>query len=268
MPPPVRTRPRPEAVAVAVAVALVAAIGLLLRADSGRGQGPNRIVAPPAALARPHPAAAPGACAASGSRPRFQAATTRRVVALTFDDGPDRVTPRVLSLLHRAGQRATFFVVGRQIAGYEPTLRAMTRDGDAIGNHTWDHADVSAGDAAAAGELLWTSRAVRHATGRQPCVMRAPYGRTSPALVATAARQGMVVTEWNVDPQDWRSSSAAQTARAVLSALRPGAIVILHDGGPRARETLAALPRILRGLARRGYRSITVPQLLHLRRAR
>ena len=127
---------------------------------------------------------------------------------------------------------------------------------------------MSAGDAAAAGELLWTSRAIRRATGRPPCVLRAPYGRTGPGLVAAARAQGMVVTEWNVDPQDWRSPSPARTARAVLSALRPGAIILLHDGGPRAQETRDALPRILRGLRRRGYRSLTVPALLHLRRAR
>jgi peptidoglycan/xylan/chitin deacetylase (PgdA/CDA1 family) len=76
------------------------------------------------------------------------------------------------------------------------------------------------------------------------------------------------VTEWNVDPQDWRSPSPARTAHAVLSALRPGAIVLLHDGGPRAHETRAALPAILRGLKRRGYRSVTVPALLHLHRVR
>ncbi|MDP9344452.1 MAG: polysaccharide deacetylase family protein, partial [Actinomycetota bacterium] len=199
---------------------------------------------------------------------RFQSTTRRRVVALTFDDGPGPVTTSVLAQLRRARQRATFFVIGRQIAGREGVLAQMARDGDAVGNHTWDHVDVSGGDAAAAGELLWTSRAIRRATGRPPCVLRAPYGRTGPALVATARQQGMVVTEWNVDPQDWRSPSASRTARAVLSAVRPGAIILLHDGGPRARETRDALAPILRGLERRGYRSLTVPQLLHLRRAR
>lgn len=263
MPPP-RLRIRPSAAAVGAALLLACAIAMLLSAGSGRGQGANRLAAPPAVVAAPGPAPAPGSCAAAGRAPRFRASTTRRVVALTFDDGPGPATPRVLSLLRRARQKATFFVIGRQISGGEPTLRRMTRDGHAVGNHTWDHADVSAGDASAAGELLWTSRAIRRATGRQPCVMRAPYGRTGPGLIAIAARQGMVVTGWNVDPQDWRSSSPAQTARAVLSGLRPGAIVILHDGGPRGQETLSALPRILRGLKRRGYRSETVPQLLHL----
>ncbi len=265
MPPAPHRRLRPPALALGAALVLVSAIVLLLRADSGRGQGANHIVAPPPAAA-PRPAR--GACLTPpATAARFQAATTRRVVALTFDDGPSAVTTRIVAQVRRARQRATFFVVGREIAGREAALAQMTRAGDAVGNHTWDHADVSAGDAAAAGELLWTSRAIRRVTGRPPCVMRAPYGRTGPGLLAAARRQGMVVSEWSVDPQDWRSPSAARTARAVLSALRPGAIVLLHDGGPRARETLAALPRILRGLHRRGYRSVTVPQLLHLRRA-
>lgn len=266
MPPLPHPRLRPSAVALGVALLLVCAIVLLLRADSGRGAGSNVIVTPPPA---------PGAKLASGtclvpvrSAARFDARTKRKVVALTFDDGPGPATAQVLAQLRRARQHATFFVIGRQISGFAGDLRQAVGDGDAVGNHTWNHVDVSKGGPVAAGELLWTSRAIRRATGRPPCVMRAPYGKTGPGLVAAARAQGMVVTEWNVDPQDWRSPSAARTTRAVLSALRPGAIVILHDGGPRAQETVQALPRILRGLKRRGYRSVTVPQLLHLHRVR
>lgn len=266
MPPPPHRRPRSPAAALGAALLLVCAIGLLLHAENGHGEGANVILAPPPA---PGARLARGTCLVPAtSAARFDARTRRRVVALTFDDGPGPATARVLARLRQAGQRATFFVVGRQIASFAGDLRQAVRDGDAVGNHTWDHVDVSAGDAAAAGELLWTTRAIRRVTGRPPCVMRAPYGKTGPGLVAAARAQGMVVTEWNVDPQDWRSPSAARTTRAVLSALRPGAIVILHDGGPRAQETLRALPRILRGLRRRGYRSVTVPELLHLRRAR
>ncbi|MEP6952813.1 MAG: polysaccharide deacetylase family protein [Solirubrobacteraceae bacterium] len=266
MPPLRHPRLRPSVVALGVALTLACAIALLLRADSGHGQGGNRILPPPASAAvRP----APGSCLLPArAAQRFQSTTRRRVVALTFDDGPGPETAAVLARLRRARQHATFFVIGRQIAGREAVLAHAARDGNAVGNHTWDHVDVSAGDAAAAGELLWTSRAIRRATGEPPCVLRAPYGRTGPGLVAAAREQGMIVTEWNVDPQDWRSPSSARTARAVLSAVRPGAIILLHDGGPRARETRAALPQILRGLKRRGYRSLTVPQLLHLRRAR
>ena len=257
--------PRLPAIAFGAALALITAIAVLLHADLGHGEGSNVIVTPPPA---PSARLAPGTCLvpARGAA-RFDARTRRKVVALTFDDGPGPATARVLAQLRRAGQRATFFVIGRQISGYEGDLRRADRAGDAIGNHTWDHVDVSAGGAKAANELAWTSQAIRRATGRPPCVMRAPYGKTGPGLVAAARAQGMVVTEWNVDPQDWRSPSAARTTRAVLSALRPGAIVILHDGGPRAQETLRALPRILRGLKRRGYRSVTVPELLHLHRA-
>ena len=208
-------------VAVGAALLLLCAIALLLRADSGHGQGGNRILPPPAAAAAAAPAR--GSCLVPArAAERFQSTTRRRVVALTFDDGPGAVTASVLAQLRRARQHATFFVIGRQVAARAGVLARAVRDGNAIGNHTWDHADVSAGDAAAAGELLWTSRAIRRATGAPPCVLRAPYGRSGPGLVAAARAQGMVVTEWNVDPQDWRSPSPARTARAVLSALRPG----------------------------------------------
>ena len=266
MPPSPHPRLRLPVVAVGAALLLLCAIALLLRADSGHGQGGNRILPPPASAAA---APARGSCLLPArAAERFQSTTRRRVVALTFDDGPGTVTASVLTQLRRARQHATFFVIGRQVAARAGVLAQAVRDGNAIGNHTWDHADVSAGDAAARGELLWTSRAIRRATGAAPCVLRAPYGRGGPGLVAAARAQGMVVTEWNVDPQDWRSPSPARTARAVLSAVRPGAIILLHDGGPRAQETRDALPSILRGLRRRGYRSLTVPALLHLRRAR
>jgi peptidoglycan/xylan/chitin deacetylase (PgdA/CDA1 family) len=266
MPPLRQPRLRLPVVAVGAALVLVCAIVLLLRADSGRGQGGNRILPPPAVASV---APARGSCLVPvRTAERFASRTRRRVVALTFDDGPGPATAAILGQLRRAGQHATFFVIGRQVAPRAADLARAVREGNAIGNHTWDHADVSAGDAAAAGELWWTSRAIRRATGAPPCVLRAPYGRTGPGLVAAARAQGMVVTEWNVDPQDWRSPSPAGTAHAVLSALRPGAIVLLHDGGPNGQETRAALPAILRGLARGGYRSVTVPALLHLRRAR
>lgn len=266
MPPSPHPRLRLPVMAVGAALLLLCAIALLLRADSGHGQGGNRILPPPASAAA---APARGSCLLPvRAAERFQSTTRRRVVALTFDDGPGAVTASVLAQLRRARQHATFFVIGRQVAARAGVLAQAVRDGNAIGNHTWDHADVSAGDAAARGELLWTSRAIRRATGAAPCVLRAPYGRSGPGLVAAGRAQGMVVTEWNVDPQDWRSPSPARTAHAVLSAVRPGAIILLHDGGPRAQETRDALPSILRGLRRRGYRSLTVPALLHLRRAR
>jgi peptidoglycan/xylan/chitin deacetylase (PgdA/CDA1 family) len=205
-------------------------------------------VEPSAPPACPPPAAAPGA----GPR-----------VALTFDDGPSTYTARLLEELEALRAPASFFVIGRQLAGSEALLGRMLADGDVIGNHTWDHRDVSADGARAAVELQRTSAAIAAATGGPgPCWFRPPYGHTSPALEALAHGLGMQTVRWSVDPRDWSTAAAATIVERVLGAVRPGAIVLLHDGGGPRERTLAAVPRIVSGLRARGYVIVTVSELL------
>jgi peptidoglycan-N-acetylglucosamine deacetylase len=200
------------------------------------------------------------------TRPRqlfvTQANTRRRVVALTFDDGPSPYTPSVLRVLERAHVNATFFLIGRQVAGGAAFARRALRDGDVVGNHTWNHANLSGGGAAAAGQLRETNAAIERATGFRPCLFRAPYGSTSGALERVAAGLGLTTIQWNVDPRDWSLPGTGAIVSRVLGAVRPGAIVIMHDGGGPRQETVAALPQIIAGLHRRGYTLETVPQLL------
>jgi peptidoglycan/xylan/chitin deacetylase (PgdA/CDA1 family) len=98
-----------------------------------------------------------------------------------------------------------------------------------------------------------------------PCLFRAPQGATSPALIAEARRFGFTTVDWSVDPRDWSRPGANAIYDRVLSAVTPGAIVIQHDGGGDRSQTLAALPREIDTLRRRGYRFVTVTQLLGLR---
>jgi peptidoglycan/xylan/chitin deacetylase (PgdA/CDA1 family) len=142
----------------------------------------------------------------------------------------------------------------------------MLADGDMIGDHTWDHAIVTAGDRAAASEITKTAVAIRAATGGfQPCLFRPPYGASSPKLVALAHRLGFVVVQWNVDPRDWSTPGTNAIYDNVTSNARDGAIILQHDGGGDRSETLAALPREIATLKREGYRFVTVTDLLGLR---
>jgi peptidoglycan-N-acetylglucosamine deacetylase len=212
----------------------------------------------------------PTGCAARGESYRPTGSRNRRAVALTFDDGPGTYTPRVLDILRRTGAKGTFFVIGQQVSGGRAILRRTLREGHAVGNHSWNHADLSGGGI---GQLTITNAAIRRATGYTPCVFRAPYGAVSGRLIGQARSLGMLTIQWDVDPQDWArpGSGAIQAggpsggAARILGGTRSGSIVLMHDGGGPRDQTVAALPGIIATLRRRGYRLVTVPELLGLR---
>jgi peptidoglycan/xylan/chitin deacetylase (PgdA/CDA1 family) len=192
----------------------------------------------------------------------FHGPRDRRRVALTFDDGPDELTPRVLDLLARHGARATFFVVGWRIGIAEEELRRAVREGHEIGNHTWNHKPRGRGMYDLA-QLTCTSAAIHHATGIEPRLLRAPHGELTPGLRRAAGATGLQPVAWDVDPCDWSAPGADEISTRVLSGVRPGSIVLLHDGySPDAEATLTALERILEGLRADEYESVTVSELL------
>jgi peptidoglycan/xylan/chitin deacetylase (PgdA/CDA1 family) len=211
-------------------------------------------------------------CTAAGPEWVFHGARTRRVIALTFDDGPWYDTPQFLDLLEREHVVATFFEIGDQIAQYGQggaIERRMLRDGDMIGDHTWNYGgNVAAGGEDAVIQIREAAAAIRRATGGfQPCLFRAPGGNVTPALLRTARSLGFTTIQWDVDPRDWALPGVGEIESNVIDNAHSGAIVIMHDGGGNRSETLAALPRIIGALRRRGYDFVTVTQLLrsHLR---
>lgn len=183
-------------------------------------------------------------------------------VALTFDDGPGALTGSFLKVLAREDVPATFFVVGRGLAGREATVRRTLAAGHDVGNHSFTHANLKAADDAVADELSRTQDAIRGATGYTPCLFRPPFGVSNRALVALAGNQGLTSVLWSVYPQDTRRPAAKTIRRRVLDAVRPGSIVLLHDGGGDRSQTLAALPGIIRSLKSRGYTFVTLTDLL------
>jgi peptidoglycan-N-acetylglucosamine deacetylase len=205
-------------------------------------------------------------CTANGPSLVYDRPAAGRVVALTFDDGPWYQTAQFLTLLEHYGVTATFFEIGEQIAAYGhggAIERRMLADGDMIGDHTWSHPDVARAGAFARTQLVKAAAAIQRATGGfEPCLFRAPYGALSPALLKEARALGFTTIQWDVDPRDWARPGVSEIETNVLDNARPGAIVELHDGGGNRSETLAALPDIITTLRRRGYRFVTVTQLL------
>ncbi|MEZ5101289.1 MAG: polysaccharide deacetylase family protein [Thermoleophilia bacterium] len=193
----------------------------------------------------------------------LRAGSGARLVALTFDDGPAGDTAAVLDALARGHAHATFFVVGRRIAGNERLLWREASEGHAVGNHSWLHPDMRRlTDAQRRQQLSDTDVAIRQATGERPTLFRPPYGATSPDVNVLARHLGLLPVAWSVDTRDWAGLKARQIARRALSGARPGAIILLHDGGGDRRATVRAIPLILAGLAERGLVPVTLPELL------
>jgi len=193
------------------------------------------------APARPLPNAParyrPVGCQSHGDRP-FRSGPARREVAIGFDDGPSPDTAALVRMLARSHARATFFVIGDQVtARYRATLREELRDGDAIGDHTFTHPDLTrSGDVRA--QLADTLAAIRSQTGYTPCVFRPPYGDADASVVNLARSLGLATVLWDDDPSDYTQPGTREIERRVLAKVRPGAIIISHDGGgPRGPDT-------------------------------
>jgi peptidoglycan/xylan/chitin deacetylase (PgdA/CDA1 family) len=175
-------------------------------------------------------------------------------VRLTFDDGPNRTaTPQILDTLSAHGVTATFFVVGQMAAAHPALVQRESREGHVIGNHSWDHPDLtklSRGKVVA--ELQDTSDEIEQLTGAPPTEWRPPYGATNAAVEAAAADVGLSsMVLWTVDPRDWADPPATTVRDRVLAKVRPDSVILLHDG--TGANTPEALPMILDGLADQGY---------------
>lgn len=184
-------------------------------------------------------------------------------VALTFDDGPwPGHTESVLRVLRRERVRATFFMVG-SLAAERPDLVREVRDaGHVVANHSLTHpvepAFVEIPDRRVEAEIAQTAAALREA-GAEPTLFRPPGGSFDDDTILEAWRQRERVVMWSVDPHDWDASrTPKQIARDVLRRVRPGSIVLLHDGGGDAADTIAALPKIIRGIRKMDLRLVTL----------
>ncbi len=200
-------------------------------------------------------------CRRSGAGQVSRGPSGKRV-ALTYDDGPSTYTPAFLRELRRLGVPATFFVIGQQVSANAALVRSILRSGSMVANHSWSHPDMGAGGAAASTQLREANAAVRRATGFTPCLFRPPYGSTGADLVSRANAQGMTSVLWSVDSLDWRTPGTGSIVSTVLRQASGGAIILSHDGGGPRSQTLAAMPQIVRTLKARGYKFVTLTDLL------
>jgi peptidoglycan/xylan/chitin deacetylase (PgdA/CDA1 family) len=181
----------------------------------------------------------------------------RKLVALSFDDGPSEYTPEFLDALRHQGVPGTFFEIGQEMPSRESTMRRIMREGDEIGDHTMHHTELPG-----YAEIAPTAARIAAIAHFRPCLFRPPGGAVDSSVIAAAAEAGMKTIAWDVDPADWSTPGTDAIYSRIVDTAQPGSIILMHDGGGDRSETLAALPRVIDTLRSRGYGFETVTRLL------
>jgi peptidoglycan-N-acetylglucosamine deacetylase len=197
----------------------------------------------------------------------WEITTDEKVIALTFDDGPNPFyTPQILVLLKEYGARATFFVTGMQVQKYPELAKRQVQEGHELGNHMYSHPKISrlATDQIRQ-ELAQTERSIIAATGQKPPLLfRPPGGYIDQTVVDVAKHAGYIVVLWSFhqDTQDWKRPGVRKIVRKVVDHANGDDIVLFHDHGGNRGQTVRALKQILPSLQKQGYRFVTVSELL------
>ncbi len=235
---------------------------------------PRDPVTRPAEPALPTPAAAPvQAISITGSQPEAPAKisyTSCNVagpfLAMTFDDGPSaELTPKLLDILKQRDIKATFFVVGQNAAEYPDIMKRMVAEGHEVANHSWSHPSLtSLGAEGVRKQVQNTSDIIEKTTGTRPTLMRPPYGATSAALNKRFRDEyGLKVILWSVDPLDWKYRNSNRVMTSIVQGAHPGAIILSHD---IHATTVAAMPATFDALLEKGYKFVTVSELIAMDR--
>jgi peptidoglycan/xylan/chitin deacetylase (PgdA/CDA1 family) len=218
--------------------------------DGGSERG-NRVEVPPA----------------RGVEAVWRGPTTKRRVAITFDDGPDPVTtPQILAILEREGVVATFFLVGNRAELYPQLVRSIAAGGHEIGNHTFTHPRLDQmEEEQIRAELAQTTRVLERTARKRLRWFRPPYGRFNQMVLDVANQAGLRTAFWSVDSRDWEGHPPDIVSHRVAAGIAPGAIILLHCAAGTTGgfwPTPAALPDIIAFIRAEGYHPVTLTQLL------
>lgn len=196
-----------------------------------------------------------------------RANTSQKLIALTFDDGPESYyTPQILDILKEKGVSATFFVMGKQIRLFPEEMKRIVADGHAIANHTNTHPDIrKIWSSKVREEIIATQNEMQRVIGKRPHIFRPPYGAYTKSDVAILNEIGMKNIMWSVDTMDWSGTPADDILAIIHRDKSPGAIVLQHNFQSQTRQldgTVEALPRIIDELRAEGYTFVTIQTLL------
>ena len=190
-----------------------------------------------------------------------------KIIALTFDDGPDpEDTPQILDLLKQYHAKATFFVVGKQVQEHPELAKRQVAEGHELANHTFDHMYFNrrSSPEVIVRELRETQEAIYQVTGKKTYLFRPPGGYYNDRMIQICKKEGYLVVmwSWHQDTWDWNRPGVAKIVNKVLNNARNGDIVLMHDHVEGKSQTVDALKQILPELQKRGYRFVTVSELV------
>ncbi|MEL1135647.1 polysaccharide deacetylase family protein [Desulfitobacterium sp. THU1] len=185
--------------------------------------------------------------------------TQEKVLALTFDDGPDPLyTGYILDVLKEKNVKATFFVLGMNAQGNPELLKRISEEGHEIANHGYSHSYTPSKFVR---ELTRTDELLYELLQKRTTYYRPPGGIISESVLAGVKEQGHTLTLWSIDSKDWQNPGPPRIIQNVVKNSFPGGIILLHDGGERREQTIQALGPIIDRLREQGYRFGTVSEL-------
>lgn len=263
-----RTFRRRRLVAASTLLVLLVGGALLVRvvASGGEDDGPPVAVFRFSAVQPPQWLVQDTAVANAQQRLDFlsRGGDNRKELALTFDDGPTKYTRQILKILKKHGAHATFFQVGKQVREHpEITAQMASTPGVEIGNHTDAHALLSQlGLGDQEHQITGGAQAIIDAGGRAPRLFRPPYGATNDTTMKLLDQMGALPVLWSIDSLDYTRPGVDAIVGGIVDRAEPGSIVLMHDGVENRAQTVAALPKIISRLKKRGYRFVTVSEML------
>lgn len=198
----------------------------------------------------------------------YKANTDKKIIALTFDDGPDdKFTPQILDVLKKHNVKATFFLLGTRVHKYPNIAKQILRDGHTIGNHTYWHPELTKTNIQ---NMVWeieqNEKELQNVLKIKTNLFRAPYGALTERHVQKLSELGYRVIGWSIDTEDWRNLPASEIKQKIINQLHPGAIVLMHSAGHWTQDlsgTVEALDEIIPLLKKKGYMFVTIPEMFN-----
>ncbi|EON72382.1 polysaccharide deacetylase family protein [Lysinibacillus sphaericus] len=190
--------------------------------------------------------------------------TKEKIVALTFDDGPHKkYTSEILDLLAQYDAKATFFVVGQNAEKNPEVVLRMYEEGHEIANHTYTH-PLKTNVPNLMKEIKQTHETIYSISGYSPILFRPVEGQYTDAMISAVVKEGykVVMWSWHLDTLDWKNPGVNKIVDTVLRGVKEGNVVLFHDGGGNRQQTVKAMEKILPELEKKGYKFVTIPELL------
>lgn len=190
-----------------------------------------------------------------------------KVIALTFDDGPEDVyTPQILAILKEKNVKASFFVMGQRVKEYPELLTQIHSDGHAIGNHTWYHPNITTlTNAQMIQTVQSTADEIEKVIGIKTDLFRPPFGAIKDSQIEILNNMGYRSISWTIDSYDWNGTSSTEILARVNIRALPGGIVLLHNfkDARKLDGMIEALPQMIDNLRAQGYEFVTIPELIN-----